>query len=417
MVNIITKIPDILKNFLKGFRDIFGRSNQFDNFCIYTNGIFLELNRLSLQAIDKCRVNADYEALQHFLSNSSWDEKGLNARRIEMLQADHRTRSNSKGALIIDDTSTKKSGKNTEGCKVQYSGREKALVNCNVVVTSHYVDDKKDFTVDLLPYVPADEFKQGKKDPEFLSKVKLAKRLVKDAREKGIDFGEVLIDNWYLSKEMIGYLEPLGYDWFSTLETDRVVFRYQKKMTVEKLVATIAPSAFQKVIIKYKDGSEKEKYFWAATVGIQGLRGKKRIVIVKPDIYSEDMKEIDVYVTNNSCLKDKEIIYHFSRRWKIEDFYRDAKDNLHFDQFQVRGLRAITRHWYTVVLAHSFLIFSKLRGSFSHFIKDKLQTLGELLRGFRRISLRGFLRWIRGKRNFNALWMYLQGGDLKQGYV
>lgn len=391
MVNIITKIPDILKNFLKGFSDIFIRKSQFDNFCIYSNGILLELNRLSLQAIDNCRVDGDYEALQHFLSNSCWNEETVNARRIELLQQDQRTRSNCKGALIIDDTSTKKSGKNTKGCQVQYSGREKRLVNCNVVVTSHYVDEKKNFGVELLPYVPADEFKEGKRDPGFFSKVKLAKRLVKDAREKGIDFGEVLIDNWYLCKEMTEYLEGLGYAWFSTLEADRVVFRDEKRINVEKLVFTIPPSVYQKISIKYKDGSEREKYFWAATVGIQGLRGKKRIVIVKPNIYSQDMKEIDVYVTDNIHLKDKEIISHFSRRWKIEDFYRDAKDNLHFDQFQVRGLRAITRHWYMVILMHTFLIFSKLRGSFSHFIRDKLETIGELLRGFRRISLRSLL--------------------------
>jgi len=31
--------------------------------------------------------------------------------------------------------------------------------------------------------------------------------------------------------------------------------------------------------------------------------------------------------------KDKEIVYHFSRRWKTEDSDRDAKDNLAFDQY------------------------------------------------------------------------------------
>lgn len=413
MVNIITKIPDMLRNFLKGFRDIFIRPSQFDNFSIYTNGLFLQLNRLSLQTIDNCRLRADYEGLQHFLSDSPWDEKELNTRRIELLQQDKRTRSNSKGALIIDDTSSKKSGKKTEGCKLQYSGRDKALTNCNVVVTSHYVDQRRDFGVNLLPYVPADEFERGKKDPEFLSKVKLAKRLVKDAREKGIDFGEVLIDNWYLCKEIVEFLEGMGYDWFSTLESNRVLFRAEKKMTVKKLVATIAPTAFQKVVMSYKDGSEKTKYFWGATVTIKGLRSKQRVVVLKPDVYTEDMKEIDVYVTNNIYLKDKEIIYHFGRRWKIEDFYRDAKDNLHFDQFQVRTLKAITRHWYMVILAHTFLILSKVRGSFSHFIKDKMESIGELLRSFRRISLRGFLKWINGKRNFNILWKYLQGGCLE----
>ncbi|GAH67264.1 unnamed protein product [marine sediment metagenome] len=36
--------------------------------------------------------------------------------------------------------------------------------------------------------------------------------------------------------------------------------------------------------------------------------------IYKPDLYTKDMKRIDVYVTENLSLKDKEIVHHFSRR-------------------------------------------------------------------------------------------------------
>ena len=84
------------------------------------------------------------------------------------------------------------------------------------------------------------------------------------------------------------------------------------------------------------------------------LEVRERIVISKPDPYTKDMKRIDVYVTNNLSLKDKEIVYHFSRRWRTEDFNRDAKDNLAFDQYQVRSLKAIKRHWCSVFIAHSF---------------------------------------------------------------
>ena len=43
------------------------------------------------------------------------------------------------------------------------------------------------------------------------------------------------------------------------------------------------------------------------------------------------MKRIDVYVTDNLSLKDKEIVHHFSRRWRTEDFNRDTKNNLAFN--------------------------------------------------------------------------------------
>jgi len=44
------------------------------------------------------------------------------------------------------------------------------------------------------------------------------------------------------------------------------------------------------------------------------LEVRERIVISKLDPYTKDMKRIDVYVTGNLSLKDKEIVHHFSRR-------------------------------------------------------------------------------------------------------
>ncbi len=106
---------------------------------------------------------------------------------------------------------------------------------------------------------------------------------------------------------------------------------------------------------------------------------RKRIVISKPDPYTKDMKRIDSYVTENLSLEDEEIVHHFSQRWKTEDFNRDAKDNLAFDQYQVRSLKAIKRHRCSVFIAHSFLMCSKLKGSFQRILKTNLNTVEDLL--------------------------------------
>ncbi len=119
----------------------------------------------------------------------------------------------------------------------------------------------------------------------------------------------------------------------------------------------------------------------------------------------KDMKRIDVYVTENLSLKDKEIVHHFSRRWKTGDFNRDTKDNLAFDQYQVRTLKAIKRHCYSVFIAHSFLMCSKLKGSFQRILKANLNTVGDLLRAFRKINFLYFLRWL--KNHYNVFRQYL----------
>ncbi|MBA7507275.1 hypothetical protein ES706_05993 [subsurface metagenome] len=78
-----------------------------------------------------------------------------------------------------------KSATKIEAAKLQYAGSEKGLVNCNVVVTSYYVDKTKDFPVNLSPYIPADEFEEGEEDsPDFFTKIQLSKKLVLDALKK-----------------------------------------------------------------------------------------------------------------------------------------------------------------------------------------------------------------------------------------
>jgi len=216
--------------------------------------------------------------------------------------------------------------------------------------------------------VPADEFEEGEDSPGFFTKIELGKKLVLDAIEKGIQFKEGLIDNWYLCSDFVSFLEIQGKDWISTLKSNEVIYRLNKRrrirkkkkhqtkkrrreFTVEKLVNSLPPSCFQVITKAYKDGKEEKRYIWGANFKVPSLGGIQKIVISKPDPYTKDMKRIDGYVTNNLSLKDKEIVYHFSQRWRTEDFSRDAKDNLAFDQYQVRSLKAIKRHWYSVFIA------------------------------------------------------------------
>ncbi len=72
--------------------------------------------------------------------------------------------------------------------------------------------------------MPADEFEE-EDSPDFFAKIELGKKLVLDAMEKGIQFKEGLIDNWYLCSDFVSFLEIQGKDWISTLKKDDVIYR------------------------------------------------------------------------------------------------------------------------------------------------------------------------------------------------
>ena len=53
------------------------------------------------------------QSLQWFLSESRWDPKEINRRRVELLLEDPATAPNDRGALVIDETGDRKEGKKT----------------------------------------------------------------------------------------------------------------------------------------------------------------------------------------------------------------------------------------------------------------------------------------------------------------
>jgi len=191
--------------------------------------------------------------------------------------------------LVIDDVACEKSKSATkiEAAKVQYAGSEKGLVNCNVVVTCYYVERRRDFPVNLSPYVPADEFEEGEDSPDFFTKIELGKKLVLDALEKGIQFKEALFDNWYLCQNFVSFIRDQRKDWISTLKSDDIIYQVNKsrrirkkkhrtkkrgkEFTVEKLVNSLPPSYFQVITKVYKNGKEEKRYIWGANFRVQSL--------------------------------------------------------------------------------------------------------------------------------------------------
>lgn len=234
MLNIIHSVPPSLKRLSRNFRDICG-SCELKNLQIYLFGLYLELKRKNLQAIDNCRIEGNYSSLHHFLSYSPWDEEKLNERRLKLIQKDRRTRTSPEGSLIIDDTGCKKTGTCTEGTGEQYLSSEKGVTRCSVVVTSHYADKRKDYPINLFPYVPAEKLK-GKEYPfEFHTKIELAKFLIREAIRKGIQFKEVLFDNWYFCREIVKLCERYNVHWFSSLREDTIFYRKRTKKKVKKV--------------------------------------------------------------------------------------------------------------------------------------------------------------------------------------
>ena len=102
--------------------------------------------------------------------------------------------------------------------------------------------------------------------------------------------------------------------------------------------------------------------------------GKVRILI---SYDKEDFSGDPVYfATDQIRWEATRILKTYSNRAKIEAFFRDTKQNLGLEDYQLRDLRGIKRHWYLIFLAYSLLV-SGMSG-ITQKLPKRPPTLGDL---------------------------------------
>lgn len=351
---IISKIkPKSLDNFfdkLNFFKEkLLGKAKH------YLFGIMNGFKRFSIEALGLATADQEYSyrQLHHFIDNAQWDENELNERRIEFLQNDVRTRTKEDGALSIDDTSSKKYGSHTDGAFWQYSPSEGKESNCKVVVTSHYADRTKDFPLDAESYYQNEE-----------SKLDLACLLIDKAVKRNLRFKWTLFDSWYCTKQVIRKVEEHQKYFVSYLKSNRIVIWKNQRTRVSDLVKIASAQTLRSV----PDGSK---------TSLDTIIDLGKLYVKSLGNYRLIVKDGKCFITNNFEEKPESIINRYKMRWNIDNFYRQAKDNLAFDQFQVRNGLSILRHWTMVFLAYTFWVHSKLKGVFSKIYQGTINSLAE----------------------------------------
>ena len=113
---------------------------------------------------------------------------------------------------------------------------------------------------------------------------------------------------------------------------------------------------FRPVRIPSADGTEREAWIARLDVKLKKFPLKRRVVLVttQPENPAED-DDLRFFTTNVVQFRDDTVAKVYALRNWIEEFYREAKDDLGGGQYPVRGLTSIVRHWKLVFVAHSLL--------------------------------------------------------------
>jgi hypothetical protein len=208
------------------------------------------------------------------------------------------------------------------------------------------------------------------------------------------------MDAWYgNSPDFIKGIESRECLYITSLYANRRVYfslpgdESTDEHSVKDVVTTLNDDAYSETQYTKANGDICTVYVADLRMKVKNLPGKRRVLIVKPTRQEKDMRSIDVLMSNDTLSDVPSLLHGWSFRDKIDKFYLRGKDDLGFDQYQVRDDKPIRRHWYMVFLMYTFVIWHRQCGSFRKWCNHVCQTFGQLLDVIRTKLMIHFHKW------------------------
>lgn len=424
----IAAMGKLLLVFLKRFANCFGRSDARRLLEVYVKGQLSDLHRKTAEAI-ALKFDTAPRTLQRFLESVKWDEEKLRDECQKIVAAEH---VHAEAIGILDESGTGKSGQETVGAARQYNGHAGKIDNCTVGVHLSYSAPGFQCLLDSRVYLTedyaADEARRKKtyvpEDIEFLTKPQIGLELIDRALQNGIVVKAWTFDELYGGNgPFLNALEQRGqvfvceipssfYGWVRQPETTageseepekhrgKGTQPHKKKKKKKKHVKSGHPVLQVRNLAKYSPVFRKQSWqkyrikdtqkgpevwevkwseFWRKDEN--GLPGRRQTLIVARNVLTGEIK----YFLSNRVPGDKlsDGSYVSLRwllsvafgRWSVEAVFREAKEELGLDHYEVRGWRCVHRHFYVTQLSQLFC--ARIRQAFDQ-QKNEKESHGRL---------------------------------------
>ena len=347
---------------------------QRHNFATYAIGLMSELERKSIEPIAASFTSDPREAeqlhyrLQNLLADAPWPDES-----IRQLAADYALAAMLKRGPVetwsCDDTSFPKSGDHSVGVQHQYCGALGKLANCQVApsltVGTKYAHVPIDMTLYLGKKWLDDPLrrKAAKIPPEvvFATKPQLMLAMIQQARRRGVPPGIVLGDAAFgnsLQFRTGVRQEQLHYNLGAQLSTTVCVVSRGKTappQQIKDLLKQLPPKAFR--WYRWREGSRGRLSgrfaFFQVRVPEDPTGELLWLILEWRDGENEPYR---AYLSSlPPSTSRSRLVYLLKERYRTEQMYREAKQDLGLDQYEGRGWRGFMHHVTVVLCCYAFL--------------------------------------------------------------
>jgi SRSO17 transposase len=388
-----------LQMFLEDITEPMGRRERRHWARVYVQGLLLDGERKSIEPMASRIEGADVQALRQFVGQSPWPveeaEQRLARKVVDLLSEAE--------VWIIDETSFPKAGQHSVGVARQYCGALGKIANCQVAVSLHWASAEASCPLVWRLYLPKEWIGDAERAEEvqlppgtvYRSKTELALEAVDQALAWRLPPLPVVADSAYgndfsfreaLRERHLQYavrVEPTTVVWTADPNAP-VPAPKRKKMgrprkypplealprpeSLEEIAQQLPPSAWRSVTWRQGSrGAQRSRFVrlpvWAAH-GWREQAHPPRVMEWLLVEWPEGEKQPTKYwlaQLGSQPLGLRRFVRIAKARWRIEQDYRELKEELGLDHYEGRQWLGWYHHVCLVTMAYAFLRFEQAR--------------------------------------------------------
>jgi SRSO17 transposase len=353
----------------------------------YLSGL-MQARRKNMERMAEVVVDSDEQALQHFLSNSPWDERAVLDQVAR--DADALLGGSADSALLIDESGITKKGRHSVGVARQWNGRLGKVDNCQVGVFAALSRGALATLIDTRLYLPkvwVDDVRRcvlagvPKVARDFRSKAQLALEMVRANRRLGVRFAWVGMDGGY-GKEpaLLRALDADGEVFMADVHKDQQVYLDDPRPQVpapkgrgRQPRRAVAQTPAQRVDTW---AGAQPATAWEAVTLRDSTKGELAIEVLHRRAWLWDGTEPAAHCWHLLVRRElgarADLKYSLSnaaaetpvlrlaqmqgQRFWVERTFQDGKSHAGLDHYQARGWRAWHHHMALVMMAMLFML-------------------------------------------------------------
>ena len=338
----------------------FSRSESRQRVLAYLQGLLGSVERKNGWQLAEYAGDATPDGVQRLLAVYQWDADEVRD-DLRGYVAEHL--GDPSGVLVVDETGFLKQGRKSVGVKRQYSGTAGKVENCQIGVFLAYGSRHGAAFLDRELYLPQEWAADGARrreagvprDVVFHTKGQLAQQMIARAVSAEVPFAWVTGDTVYGNdRKLRRWLEGQGQPYVLAVKNNEPLWADTAQGAARELAKEIPDDRWQR--LSAGDGSKGPRlYDWGWLPIRPGSEpGQGHWLLVRRSI--ADPEDRAYYACFGAAeVSLAELVSVAGTRWIIEDAFKEAKQEVGLDEYEVRLWVGWYRHITLALLAHAFL--------------------------------------------------------------